>query len=225
MQGMSILFDPINIVLASVVLFVLLKLFQVLGQRTGNEKLPPLPTIKTEPRPTDVIASPNAEPIKQVWEGFAAEGSDLATGLVAIAKQDAMFDPKAFMAGAKIAHERILEAFSKSDLATLKFLLAKTVYAAFETEVNRRKKQGEIAVLKFVGINSATIKSAKLNGKVATIDVEFSSQIISALKASNGEVLHGSETEVDNVKEMWSFERDLTSRDPNWKLSETHDHD
>ncbi len=225
MQGMSILFDPINIVLASVVLFVLLKLFQVLGQRTGNEKLPPLPIIKTEPRPTDVLASPNTEAPKPIWQGFAPEGSDLAEGLVEIANQDVAFDPKAFVDGAKIAHERILEAFAKSDLATLKFLLAKAVYGAFETEVNRRKKQGEIAVFKFVGINSAIIKAAKLNGKVATIDVEFSSQIISAVKASNGDLLHGSETSVDDVKEMWSFERDLTSRDPNWKLSETHDHD
>ncbi len=225
MQGMSILFDPINIFLASIVLFVVLKLFHVLGQRTGNEKLPPLPAFKTEPLPTDVTLNPNTQPLKPVWEGFAPEGSNLAKGLLAIANQDPNFDPRSFVVGAKIAHERVLEAFAQSDLATLKFLLAKKVYTAFETEVNRRKQQGEVAVFKFVGINSAIIKDAKLQDKQATVDVEFASQMISALKTKAGVLLHGSETALEDVKELWSFERDLTSRDPNWKLVETHDHD
>lgn len=225
MQGMSILFDPINVILASIVLFVVLKLFHVLGQRTGNEKLPPLPTFKTEPLPTDVTVSPNLQPRKPVWEGYAEEGSALALGLTAIAKQDPNFDPKSFVIGAKIAHERVLEAFAQSDLATLKFLLANKVYAVFEAEVNRRKQQGELAVFKFVGINSAIIKAAKVQGNQATIDIEFSSQMISALKSKANVLLQGSETALDDVKELWSFARDLTSRDPNWKLVETHDHD
>jgi len=223
MLCMNILFDPINVVLATVVFVVGLKLWQVLGQRTGQEKLPPTPTFKTEPKANDVVLTPNQEEPRPIWQGYAEENSDLAKSLSALAATDPSFNPKSFLAGAKIAHERILEAFAKSDLPRLKQLLAKPVYRVFETEVNRRQQQGETAIFKFVGINSAKITSAKLQGKIAEVDVEFSSQMISAIKDKSGALLHGSEAAVDEVKELWSFERDITSRDPNWKLAETQD--
>jgi predicted lipid-binding transport protein (Tim44 family) len=225
MHLMNILFDPLNLVLATIVFFVGFKLYSVLGQRTGQEKMPPLQPIKTEPKPSDILATINPEPPKPIWQGYAEENSALAKGLSALAENDPSFDPKSFLVGAKIAHEKILEAFAKSDLTTLKTLLASKVYSAFETEVTRRKQQGETTIFKFVGINSAKIIAADLQNKIASIDVDFSSQMISAVKNQSGAVIQGHETALDDVKELWSFERDITARDPNWKLAETHDHE
>jgi predicted lipid-binding transport protein (Tim44 family) len=222
---MNILFDPLNIVLASIAIFVALKLWQVLGSRTGEENVPSPPTFKTEPKASDLVLTPVDPDLKPIWQGFADENTDLAKSLSQINAADRSFDPKSFIAGAKIAHERILEAFAKADLATLKFLLAKQVFTAFETEVNRRKQMGEIAVFKFVGVNSAKIISANLQGKTAMVNIEFVTQMISAIKDKAGVTLHGNDAIIDEVKELWSFERDVNSRDPNWKLAETHDHD
>ncbi len=225
MQDMSTLFDPLNVILATIVILVGFKLWQILGQRTGFEKLPPLPSFTTEPKASDVVVNQTDSPPKPIWQGFAVENSELAQGLMAIAKSDTNFDPKTFLVGARIAHERVLEAFAKSDVVSLKFLLTKTIYAVFEKEIARRKQAGESAYFKFVGINSAKITTAKMQANAATIDVEFVSQIISALKNKQGAILQGSETALDEVKELWTFERDVTVRDPNWKLVETHDHD
>src|SRR5258708_7873461 len=113
MNLMAFLTDPLNLALIAVAVFVGFKLWQVLGLRTGFERMPPIPLIKTAPRSTDLELKPL--PGKPVWQGYAPEDSPLAKTLMEIAAKDTSFQTDAFIAESKLAHEHIQDAFAKGD--------------------------------------------------------------------------------------------------------------
>ena len=75
----------------------------------------------------------------------------------------------------------------------------------------------------FVGIDKAEITAASLAGKRASITVNFLSQLISATRNRAGEVIDGDPAQIREVNDVWTFERDTASNDPNWKLVATED--
>ncbi len=232
--------DPLNILLLAVALVVFWRLRSVLGTRTGTEK-PPLdpfqskrseaqkgqdaadtvlrfPQNGSSPTPAD---SERESPIP-VWTGYAEPGSDLATALERIAEADPSFAPRSFVEGAKMAYEMILDGFSKGDKAALKNLLSKEVFEGFASAIDNRQTQGHRVESRFVGINKATIQSASLvGGKRAMITMSFVSELISATFDKAGDVIDGDPKEIREVTDVWTFERDVTSRNPNWKLVAT----
>jgi predicted lipid-binding transport protein (Tim44 family) len=219
-------FDPLNIILIAAAVVIFWRLKSVLGQRTGLERPPFVPTIKTPPdsRPDlRVVENPEILPPTAVWQGHADEGSNLAKGLEDIAKQQKDFSVTSFIAGAKYAHEMILEAFAKGDKATLKPLLAKPVFDNFAGAIDQVQKSGHSKVFQFVGIKSATLQSALLEGKRAIITIQFVSEMINATLDKDGATLDGDPKFIAEVTDTWTFERDVTSRDPNWKLVATGD--
>jgi predicted lipid-binding transport protein (Tim44 family) len=74
---------------------------------------------------------------------------------------------------------------------------------------------------RFVGIDKAVIQSAGLSGDRASITVEFVSELITATYNKAGEVIDGDPGHVQEVTDVWTFERDITSQDPNWRLVAT----
>jgi predicted lipid-binding transport protein (Tim44 family) len=81
--------------------------------------------------------------------------------------------------------------------------------------------QGQRVESRFVGIDKAKIQQASLNGRKATITMEFVSELISATYDKAGEVIDGDPKEIRQVTDVWTFEREVGSRDPNWKLVAT----
>jgi predicted lipid-binding transport protein (Tim44 family) len=228
-------FDIYTIVFLALAVFIFLRLRSVLGQRTGrerppydsysardavqttNDKVVSLPTRGAEvpPRPVD------DEPPVERWKDIAEPGSTLAVGLDAVLKDDPTFDPKSFLAGARQAYEMIVTAFSEGDRRTLKNLLAKDVYEGFEAAISEREKRGEKAETRFVSIDRATIIGAEMRGRTAHITVRFVSQLITVTRDKDGNVIDGSPDKVTEVTDVWTFARDISSRDPNWKLIAT----
>jgi predicted lipid-binding transport protein (Tim44 family) len=51
--------------------------------------------------------------------------------------------------------------------------------------------------------------------------VRFVSQLISVTRDRSGTVIDGSPDKVTEVTDVWTFARDVSSRDPNWKLVAT----
>ena len=220
---MEILFDPINFLLLIAALTLMWWLKSVLGQRTGFEKKrfdveTPL-NVKVDPviplRPTTLIETE--------WQNIALPGSELAKGLDVIKIAYPEFNATEFIEGAKKAHELILIAFSQGDKKTLKHLLNEAVFSSFESAITESQKSGNTTTLKFVGFASSKILSADLEKGVASIGVEFASEIISATKNGKGDVIDGNEKTVSTIKELWIFERDTKTNDPNWKLAATKD--
>jgi predicted lipid-binding transport protein (Tim44 family) len=228
-------FDIYTIIFLALAVFIFLRLRSVLGQRTGRERPPYDPYSREAPRPAadKVIALPNrtpdaakkpAEPVVATgerWKDIAAAGTPIATGLDAIAAAEPEFDAKHFLTGARAAYEMIVTAFAEGDRRTLKNLLAREVYEGFEAAISEREKKGNTVESRFVAIDKADIVGAELRARIAQVTVKFVSQLVSVTRDKNGNVVEGNADKVTDVTDVWTFSRDISSRDPNWKLLAT----
>jgi predicted lipid-binding transport protein (Tim44 family) len=235
-------FDIYTIIFLALAVFIFLRLRSVLGQRTGRERPPYDPYSAREqvrPAAEKVVALPNrkteaaaktptepSEPIEpsvpgERWKDVAVNGSPVAAGLDAIAGVDSDFDAKHFLTGARAAYEMIVSAFAEGDKRTLKGLLSRDVYEGFESAIAEREKRGETVENRFVSIDTAEVTNAELRGKTAQLTVRFQSKLVSATRDKNGNVIDGNAEKVTDVTDVWTFARDASSRDPNWKLVAT----
>jgi predicted lipid-binding transport protein (Tim44 family) len=229
-------FDIYTIIFLALAVFIFLRLRSVLGQRTGRERPPYDPysprdamrgatndNVVTLPgRAGDTAQKPveTADPAER-WKGIAETGSALAAGLDSIAQEDKTFDVKHFIAGARAAYEMIVLAYAEGDRRTLKNLLAREVYEGFEAAIKERETKGETVESRFVAIDKSDIAGVELRGRTAQITVRFVSQLISVTRNKAGNAIEGNPDKVTDVTDVWTFARDLSSRDPNWKLVAT----
>lgn len=228
-------FDPLTVVFAIVAILVVWKLNSVLGQNTGFQRgRPPTPP---EGRFADrrrgpssaskrLIRLPGAPPPPAVadparWQRFIAPGSAPTDGLEAIAAADAEFAPEPFLSGARGAYEAIVLAFATGDRRTLQNLLDRDVYDGFVAAIAGREERGETLSTSFVSIDDAKFCFAALAGRTARVAVRFVSKQISATHDSGGALRDGSPDAIHDVIDVWTFERDTRSRDPNWRLAAT----
>jgi predicted lipid-binding transport protein (Tim44 family) len=229
-------FDIYTIIFLALAVFIFLRLRSVLGQRTGRERPPYDPysapdpvrnaaNDKVIPLPPRTSEPPKAAEVSKEtgdrYAGIAPPGSAVARGLDAIAGADKGFDAKHFVTGARAAYEMIVTAYAEGDRRALRDLLGREVYDGFDQVIRERESRGETAETRFVSIDVSQITGAELRGKTAQITLRFVSQLVSATRDRNGEVIDGSADRVTSVTDVWTFARDVTSRDPNWKLVAT----
>jgi predicted lipid-binding transport protein (Tim44 family) len=168
------------------------------------------------PRPVDVAPAPADR-----WKGLAESGSTIAAGLDAIVAAEPSFDAKHFIAGARAAYEMIVTAFAEGDRRQLRGLLSREVFDGFDAAIAERENRGETAETRFVSIDDSAITAADLRNRTAHITVRFVSKLISATRDRTGNVIEGNAERVTNVTDVWTFARDISSRDPNWKVVAT----
>jgi predicted lipid-binding transport protein (Tim44 family) len=229
-------FDIYTIIFLALAVFIFLRLRSVLGQRTGRERPPYDPYAAREPaRPASekVVALPTrapeavaqtpvapADPVER-WKGVAPEGSAIATGLDAIAAAAPDFDAQHFLTGARAAYEMIVNAYAEGERRTLKNLLSREVYDGFDAAIAAREKRGDTVESRFVSIDNAEITAAEVRGRNIQATVRFQSKLVSATRDKAGTVIDGNAEKVTDVTDVWTFARDVSSRDPNWKLVAT----
>jgi predicted lipid-binding transport protein (Tim44 family) len=234
-------FDILTLVFLGLAIFVIYKLRSVLGTRTGTEK-PPRDLFERRP-PADqangaaplegsgnnVVPMPNVrrdaapaviEPEARL-EGVVTKDSPAFAGLLAIMNADSSFDAKEFLGGAKAAYEMIVLAFANGDRKTLKDLLSKDVYEGFEGAIAERESRREKVETQFVSIDKAEITDAQLRARNGQVTVRFQSKLITATRDAAGAVVEGSAEKVMDVNDIWTFSRDVSARDPNWRLIAT----
>ena len=132
------------------------------------------------------------------------------------------FEENNFLTGAKKAFEIILTAFSKADLETLEMLVNKTIYNKFKDIIEKRKEEGITAELDFIGFDKAEIVDAKISkNNVAKITVEFISQQVNLLKDKEEKIIEGDDQYIQTITDKWTFEKAITSTNPNWILVST----
>jgi predicted lipid-binding transport protein (Tim44 family) len=136
-------------------------------------------------------------------------------------RADPSFDPGPFLDGAKTAYELVVTAFAEGNEATLKQLLSTEVLEGFERAITEREQRGEKLESNLVGIAKADIIEAEVKKKQAYVTVKFVSELISVTRDADGEVIEGDPKKVREVTDIWTFSRDITSRNPNWKLVAT----
>jgi predicted lipid-binding transport protein (Tim44 family) len=115
----------------------------------------------------------------------------------------------------------IVTAFAEGDRRQLRNLLSREVFDGFDHAIGEREGRGETSETRFVSIDSATITGAEVRQRSAQVTVRFVSQLVSVTRNRSGEVIDGNAEKVTDVTDVWTFAREASSRDPNWKLVAT----
>jgi predicted lipid-binding transport protein (Tim44 family) len=210
------------VILALVALFIGLRLYSVLGERTGHEQpilkpADPEADARLEPRP----AAPSSAPAMPSEPDELAYLPTAGPGIRALLAADTSFDVARFLEGSKAAYRLILEAFWKGDLAAMKPFVDAHVYETFAAAVEQRSKEGLVLDNRLVAIDQAVIAGVELERSVALVTVRFEADIAAVTRNAAGEVVAGSLSDAVQTRDRWTFRRDISSRDPNWLLVET----
>jgi predicted lipid-binding transport protein (Tim44 family) len=211
---------PGIVLLALVALFVGLRLYSVLGRRTGHEQQPilkpaePAPAAEAPPQAAGVPLE-RPEPSGFVYEEPAAPG------IRAIVGADPAFDVARFLEGAQSAYRVVLEAFWKGDREALRHLVGGHVLAAFVEAIDEREAAGHRLENRLVMIERTVIEDARLANRVAEIEVRFDADIAAVTRDTEGKLVAGTMTDAVPARDVWTFRRTLGSADPNWLLVDT----
>lgn len=223
---------PTIIILALLAAFLGLRLYSALGKH-GTDMEAPLPRGDDRPMIRPAAAKP-AQP--QALDGAVSEGMRSIVpaqvdgliyepaaeiGIRAILSADRSFDVGRFVHGAKAAYGMILEAYWRGDREELRGLCDADSYEAFAEAISAREARGETLDNRLIVVDSATIVDAGLAGGRASIVVRFDADIAAVTRDADGNAIAGSMTDATPSHDVWSFVRQIGSRDPSWLLDET----
>lgn len=215
---------------ALVAAFLVLRLRSVLGRRNGSKTghRDIFAARNAEQRSEDNVVSlgdPQTAQQESVWNKPQDAANDADTvverGILQIRKADPQFDAAEFVGGSRGAFEMILTAFATGDRETLKNLLNAEVYGNFVHAIDDRERQGHTLEDTLVGINSAEIVEAFMEGSTANVTTKFVSEQITVTRDAEGQIVDGNPNTAMEVTDFWTFARDTHSRDPNWELVAT----
>jgi predicted lipid-binding transport protein (Tim44 family) len=209
------------VILALVALFIGLRLYSVLGERTGHEQQPILKPADPDARVGPQVSQPSPPPSAPADTGDMAFVPTAGPGVRAILAADPSFDVAKFLEGAKAAYRLILEAFWKGDLDAIRGHIDDHVYETFTAAVEQRKKDGLALDNRLVNIEQAVISEASAERGVAVVTVRFEADIAAVTRNAQRDVVAGSLSDAVQTRDLWTFRRDISSRDPNWVLIET----
>ena len=210
---------------AMVAAFIALRLRSVLGRRTGHER-----------RRTEGYggmrndgATDNVVPIgdrgaasPEIDQAIAALGDgDVKAGLTRIRDADPRFDLREFLSGGRLAFEMIVEAYAAGDKATLRPLLADQVFRGFARAIDERVAVEQSLDTQLLAVSEPEVIEADLVGSMARVTLRFESEQVNVVRDRDGAVVEGDPQTAENVVDLWTFERDTESSDPNWTLIET----
>ena len=239
---MSEAFDIYTLLFLVLAVVIFIRLRNVLGRRTGNERPPydpyTTPDAKragTREASEPVVAlprgrasrgpvgaqGPSNEDIEAKLGRHATKDSPLGQSLTALMRADPGFDPGHFLDGAKAAYETVVMAFAQGDEAALQQLLGADVYDGFQRAIRECEGRGEKLESNLVGIDKADIIEAEVKNRTAYVTVKFVSELISVTRDADGDVIEGDPKKVREVTDIWTFARDVGSKNPNWKLVAT----
>ena len=186
------------ILLAMIAGFIILRLRNVLGRKTGHEG-----------KVVSNLSEKKFEEFKKT---------------IKLKKQPTEFDTnqkKQFLEGAEIAYETIINSFAKGDKKNLKDLVTKEMNKNFESAIEERNSKNIKSELTFIGIKSSTIEKFEKTAEALFFTVKFISEIISFKKDKNNNVIDGDPNKIKTVIDRWKFTRKISSMNPNWHLAET----
>ncbi|MBJ3777808.1 Tim44/TimA family putative adaptor protein [Acuticoccus mangrovi] len=236
---MSEIFDIYNLMILALAVAIFLRLRSVLGRRTGNERPPYDPyaaksgqEAARETGGDNVVSLPRQPSAERAGGGAPADaeerlspvakkGTPLYDALHGIMSVDPSFDPKNFMSGASMAYEMIVTAFANGDRDTLRPLLSSEVMEGFDAAISSREAAGQTMSTTLIGIEKLALTDASLKGDVARVTARIDSQMITATYDKGGALVDGDPNKVVDVVDVWTFERRVTAKDPNWVLVAT----
>jgi predicted lipid-binding transport protein (Tim44 family) len=217
------------IILALVAGFILLRLRSVLGQNSDNPGGDFFSNLKT-PKPKDEgenIVLPHMPLKAKTVPAEEDESLSFVSGnadkdaVQAIKLKDPQFSVTGFLSGAKMAFEMVFDAFAKGDKQTLSSLLSDEVLGHFTQEIDARKNKETHEEITLLSVRAKAVTSVTLVRNTARIAVDFVSEQVTLERDKDGIVVGGNASASVQVEDNWVFERDVNSKNPNWKIIET----
>lgn len=213
------------ILLALIAGFILLRLRSVLGRKTGRDDMQMFtraPLAEAREQPIVQVEKARPRPKEENDPALAAvTDENILKAVAAIKAKDPQFTVTSFLGGAKLAFEMAFDAFAKGDRNALKLLLSDTLFKHFEGELAAREKEPKKIETTLVAVTSRDIAQAALTGNTARVTVKFTSDQVSVVRDAEGKIIEGDPSDINRVEDEWAFERDVASKNPNWKIVET----
>lgn len=216
------------VILALIAIFILLRLRSVLGNKNEGDLSGyfnrMMPQANDQPDPIVQVDEKSLRPKPREEEDpylVSLANAPVAEVLHTIKGKDPLFTATRFLAGARGAYEMVFDAFAKGDRQTLKMLLSEPLSQDFSRELDARTAQENKAETTLVSVTAKDIIDASLNKNVARLGVSFLSEQITLVRNAKGDIIEGDPSAVHHIEDHWVFERDVTSKNPNWKIVET----
>ena len=187
------------ILLAMLAGFIILRLRNILGRKTGHQAKP---INKYFPRGLEVL--------KDIENNEAIKTGNVDENM-----------KKQFLKGAEIAYEKIITSFANGDKKSLKGLLGKNMFNRFSEVIDERKSKQLKSETTFIGLKSTKILEFKKIENIYNVTVNFVSEVITCIKDKNNQVLEGNPDTIKTVNDVWSFSKNMWSQDPTWYLVDT----
>ncbi len=217
------------IILAMIAAFLGLRLYAVLGRRPEQTDEPLRRRIE-QPDPSGA-ARAIAPKLPEKTANSPAATTGLANvtgfepaaeaGIRAIVAADRKFELGQFLQGARGAYGMVLAAFWRGDKEELSQLCDRDVYEGFAAAIDARAEAGESLESRLIRIEEATVIDAEYNAPMARLTVRFVSDVASVTRDASGAVIAGSLNDAILARDLWTFSRNMTSRDPDWLVDET----
>jgi predicted lipid-binding transport protein (Tim44 family) len=187
------------ILLAMLAGFIILRLRNILGRKTGYQG-----------KSTNKFFSEKIETLKDIENNEAIKSGNIDENV-----------KKQFLKGAEIAYEKIIMSFAKGDKKLLKGLLEKNMFSRFSEVIDERKAKQLKYETTFIGLKSAKILEYKKIENIYKVTVNFISEIITCTKDKNDNIIEGSADTIKTVNDVWKFSKNMWSQDPTWYLFDT----
>ncbi|MBA1338701.1 MAG: putative lipid-binding transport protein, Tim44 family [Pelagibacterales bacterium] len=199
---MSSQFGFIDIILlAMFAAFIILRLRNILGRKTGYEG-------KSKNR--NGYFPKGMEVLQDIEKNEAIRSGNIDEDV-----------KKNFLKGANIAYEQIITNFAKGNKKSLKNLLSKNLFADFSNVIDERKKNQLTYETTFIGIKSSKVLEFKKIENIYKVTVQFVSEIITCTKDKNNKIIEGNPEIIKSANDVWKFSKNMWSQDPTWYLVET----
>ena len=197
---MSSQFGFIDIILLAMFAgFIILRLRNILGRKTGHQG-----------KPTSRYFPKGMQALKDIENNEAIKTGNVDEEV-----------KKQFLKGAGIAYEQIITSFAKGDKKSLKNLLGKNLLNEFLEVIDERKKKELKYETTFIGLKSSKILEFKKIENIYKVTVDFVSEIITCVKDKNNQIIEGNPDTIKTVNDVWKFSKNMWSQDPTWYLVET----
>ena len=197
---MSSQFGFVDIILLAMIAgFIILRLRNILGRKTGHQG-----------KPTGGYFPRGMEVLKDIENNEAIKSGNIDEEV-----------KKHFLKGAEIAYEQIITSFAKGDKKTLKSLLGENLFSDFSKVIEERKKKEIKYETTFIGLKSSKILEFKKIENIYKVTVNFVSEIITCVKNKNDQIVEGNPDTIKTVNDVWKFSKNMWSQDPAWYLVET----
>ena len=199
---MSSQFGFIDIILLAMFAgFIILRLRNILGRKTGHQK-----------KPINKYFPKGLEIMKDIEINEAIETDNVNENA-----------KKQFLKGAEVAYEQIITYFAKGDKNSLKPLLEKKMFNRFSEVIDERKNKEFKYETTFIGLKSTKILEFKKIENIYKVTVSFVSEIITCVKDKNNQVIEGNPDTKKTVNDVWRFAKNMWSQNPTWYLIDTSD--